>query len=76
MAPMTRSRAPETVPGPLNAEYYAQRAGAGLIISEGTQVSELDLGYPYTPGIRTDQQQAGRRQVTEAVHAAALADAQ
>ena len=69
MAPMTRSRAPEAVPGPLNAEYYAQRASAGLIISEGTQVGVLGQGYPYTPGIHTDQQQAGWRVVTDAVHA-------
>lgn len=70
MAPMTRSRAPEQVPGDLNATYYAQRAGAGLIISEGTQVSPLGAGYPWTPGIHTDEQAAGWRKVTDAVHAA------
>ncbi|MDX2935516.1 alkene reductase [Streptomyces ipomoeae] len=70
MAPMGRNRAPETIPGPVNARYYAQRAGAGLIISEATQVSVLGQGYPYTPGIHTEQQQAGWRGVTEAVHAA------
>lgn len=70
MAPMTRSRAPGTVQGPVNARYYAQRAGAGLIISEGTQVSELGQGYPYTPGIHTEQQETGWREVTDAVHAA------
>ena len=70
MAPMTRSRAPEQVPGDLNATYYAQRAGAGLIISEGTQVSALGAGYPWTPGIHTDEQAAGWRKVTDAVHAA------
>ncbi|MEU6263069.1 alkene reductase [Saccharopolyspora shandongensis] len=70
MAPMTRSRAADTVPGPLNAEYYAQRASAGLIISEGTQVSALGQGYPYTPGIHAEQQQAGWRLVTNAVHEA------
>jgi N-ethylmaleimide reductase len=70
MAPMTRSRAPEQVPVELSAEYYAQRAGAGLIISEGTQVSELGAGYPMTPGIHTDEQVAGWRRVTDAVHEA------
>lgn len=70
MAPMTRSRAPETVQGRVNARYYAQRAGAGLIISEGTQVSVLGQGYPYTPGIHTEEHEAGWREVTEAVHAA------
>ncbi len=70
MAPMTRSRAPEHVAGDLNATYYAQRATAGLIVSEGTQVSELGAGYPWTPGIHTDEQVAGWRTVTDAVHAA------
>lgn len=70
MAPMTRSRAFERVPGELHATYYAQRAGAGLIITEGTQVSELGAGYPFTPGIHTDAQVAGWRTVTDAVHAA------
>lgn len=68
MAPMTRARAPETVAGDLNARYYAQRASAGLIISEGTQISELGQGYPYTPGIHTDAQRDGWRRVTDAVH--------
>lgn len=51
MAPMTRSRAqqPGDVPTALNALYYAQRAGAGLIVSEGTQISRLGQGYAYTP---------------------------
>jgi N-ethylmaleimide reductase len=70
MAPMTRSRAPQQVQGELNARYYAQRAGAGLIISEGTQISELGAGYPWTPGIHSDAQVAGWRRVTDAVHAA------
>lgn len=71
MAPMTRSRAADgNVPGPLAAEYYAQRASAGLIISEATQVSQQGVGYPWTPGIHTDAQQAGWRRVTDAVHAA------
>ncbi|MGU2530416.1 oxidoreductase, partial [Pseudomonas aeruginosa] len=72
MAPMTRSRAqqPGDVPTALNALYYAQRAGAGLIVSEGTQISRLGQGYAYTPGIYSEAQLAGWRQVTEAVHAA------
>ncbi len=70
MAPMTRSRAFNRVPGDLHATYYAQRAGAGLIISEGTQISELGAGYPFTPGIHTDAQVEGWRKVTDAVHAA------
>ena len=70
MAPMTRSRALDRVAGDLHATYYAQRAGAGLIISEGTQVSELGAGYPFTPGIHSDAQVAGWRKVTDAVHAA------
>jgi N-ethylmaleimide reductase len=69
MAPMTRSRAFDTVAGDLHAAYYAQRAGAGLIITEGTQVSEVGAGYPFTPGIHTDAQVAGWRKVTDAVHA-------
>jgi N-ethylmaleimide reductase len=70
MAPMTRSRSPRQVPTDLAAEYYAQRAGAGLIITEGTQVSELGAGYPMTPGIHTDEQVTGWRRVTDAVHTA------
>lgn len=71
MSPMTRCRAGEGgVPGPLNAEYYRQRAGAGLIISEGTQVSPQGVGYPATPGIHTPEQVAGWKLVTDAVHAA------
>jgi N-ethylmaleimide reductase len=71
MAPMTRSRAVEgNVPSPLAPAYYRQRASAGLIISEGSQISPEGVGYPGTPGIHTDEQVAGWRQVTEAVHAA------
>lgn len=70
MAPMTRSRAGEgNVPTPLMAEYYAQRADAGLIVTEGAQVSPRGVGYPDTPGIHTDAQVEGWRRVTEAVHA-------
>lgn len=72
MAPLTRCRAdnPGYVPTELMARYYARRAGAGLIISEGTIVSPQGRGYPYTPGIWSDGQVAGWRQVTDAVHAA------
>jgi N-ethylmaleimide reductase len=70
MAPLTRNRAgPGNVPGALNATYYAQRASAGLLISEGSQVSPEGLGYQDTPGIYSDAQVAGWRLVTEAVHA-------
>src|SRR5690606_35127083 len=70
MAPLTRSRAIEgNVPGPLTAEYYAQRATAGLIVAEATQVSAAAQGYTSTPGIHTPEQIAGWRNVTDAVHA-------
>ena len=69
MAPMTRSRAaqPGDIPVEINATYYAQRASAGLIISEGTQVSRQGQGYAYTPGIFSPEQLAGWRTVTDAV---------
>ncbi|WP_110690978.1 alkene reductase [Salinicola endophyticus] len=70
MAPLTRARTPDSVPGRLQAEYYAQRAGAGLIISEATNISPTARGYVYTPGIWTDAQEAGWRQVVDAVHGA------
>jgi N-ethylmaleimide reductase len=71
MAPMTRNRAGEgEAPGPLNAEYYAQRAGAGLIVTEGTQPTADGQGYPHTPGLHTDAHIDGWRQVADAVHAA------
>ncbi|HEX2202601.1 MAG TPA: alkene reductase [Longimicrobium sp.] len=70
MAPMTRNRAGEgNVPTEASAEYYAQRASAGLIVTEGTQVSPQGVGYPNTPGMHTDAQVEGWRKVTEAVHA-------
>ncbi|MEM1320092.1 MAG: alkene reductase [Bacteroidota bacterium] len=70
MAPMTRSRAqPVGVPDELNARYYAQRAGAGLIITEGTTPSPNGLGYPRIPGIYSPEQVAGWKLVTDAVHA-------
>lgn len=70
MAPLTRSRAGDgDVPTPMNAEYYRQRATAGLILTEGSQISPQGKGYPRTPGIFSQGQIAGWRQVTEAVHA-------
>ncbi len=70
MAPLTRMRAgAENVPTALNAAYYAQRASAGLIISEGTAISPQAQGYPNAPGIYTPAQIAGWRAVTDAVHA-------
>jgi len=69
MAPMTRSRAgPGNVPTAMNATYYAQRASAGLIVSEGTQISPQGVGYPGTPGIHSAEQIAGWARVTDAVH--------
>jgi N-ethylmaleimide reductase len=72
MAPLTRCRCdnPGFVPTPMMAEYYAQRASAGLIISEGTIVSPQGRGYPHTPGIWSAEQVDGWRLVTDAVHAA------
>lgn len=71
MAPLTRCRAGEgNVPTALNALYYRQRAGAGLIIAEATSVSPRGYGYPATPGIFTQAHVAGWRGVTDAVHAA------
>src|SRR6202034_3603413 len=70
MAPLTRMRAgPGNVPTTLNAEYYAQRSSAGLIISEGTAISPQAQGYPNAPGIYTSGQIAGWRTITDAVHA-------
>jgi N-ethylmaleimide reductase len=70
MAPMTRNRAGEgNVPTPVVVTYYRQRASAGLIVTEGTQISPQGVGYPGTPGIHSPEQVAGWRQVTDAVHA-------
>ncbi|UTF61723.1 alkene reductase [Gilvimarinus sp. DA14] len=70
MAPLTRCRASEgRVPNALMAEYYRQRASAGMIISEATSVTPMGVGYPDTPGIWSDEQVAGWQQVTQAVHA-------
>lgn len=69
MAPMTRNRAgDEGVPTASMVTYYAQRAGAGLIVSEGTQPSAVGQGYPNTPGMHTPEQADGWRRVTDAVH--------
>ena len=71
MAPLTRNRAgPGLVPSPFAAEYYGQRASAGLIIAEATQISAQAQGYSGTLGCYTDEQVAGWRKVTDAVHAA------
>jgi N-ethylmaleimide reductase len=71
MAPLTRNRAAEgNVPQAINVEYYRQRASAGLIISEGSQISPQGLGYPGTPGIHSEAQVEGWKKVTDAVHKA------
>ena len=72
MAPMTRSRSaqPGNIPTSMMAHYYAQRASAGLIISEATQISQQGQGYSFTPGIYSAEQIAGWRLVTDAVHQA------
>jgi N-ethylmaleimide reductase len=71
MAPLTRIRASEDTDAPndLNAEYYRQRATAGLIITEASQISQQGQGYIHTPGIYTDAQVEGWKKVTQAVHA-------
>ncbi len=72
MAPLTRMRSkqPGNIPWALNATYYAQRAGAGLIISEASQISQQGQGYPGTPGIHSPEQVSGWKDVTKAVHEA------
>lgn len=71
MAPLTRGRAtPDHVPTPLMETYYAQRASAGLIITEATGISRRGLGWPFAPGIWTDAQVETWKPVTEAVHKA------
>lgn len=71
MAPMTRDRADnrELAPTDLHVQYYAQRASAGLIITEGSQISPQGVGYLHTPGIHSEPQIAGWKKVTDAVHA-------
>jgi 2,4-dienoyl-CoA reductase-like NADH-dependent reductase (Old Yellow Enzyme family) len=71
MAPLTRCRSSEgRVPNALMAEYYVQRASAGMILSEATSVDPMGVGYPDTPGIWSDAQVAGWKLVTDAVHKA------
>src|SRR3546814_11041737 len=68
MAPLTRARATrEAVPTPIMAEYYEQRAGAGLIISEATGISREGLGWPYAPGLWNDEQAEHWAPITRAV---------
>mgnify|MGYP001823800260 FL=1 len=69
MAPMTRARAPERIPNEIMRRYYEQRAGAGLIITEATQISVQGTGSTATPGIHTPEQVAAWRRITDAVHA-------
>ncbi|BFU43645.1 alkene reductase [Krasilnikovia sp. MM14-A1004] len=70
MAPLTRNRAGvDGTPSALQAEYYGQRAGAGVIIAEGSQPSAVGQGYPNTPGLHTDAHQEGWQRVADAVHA-------
>ncbi len=69
MAPMTRNRAPDNIANAMMATYYRQRATGGLLITEGSQISEQAVGYPATPGIHTPEQVQGWKQVTETVHA-------
>ncbi|MET0248736.1 MAG: alkene reductase [Sphingobium sp.] len=69
MAPLTRARSTRAhVPTPVMAEYYRQRAGAGLIISEATGISQQGLGWPYAPGLWSDEQVEAWKPVTDAVH--------
>jgi len=70
MAPMTRNRAVENIPTELMRKYYSQRATAGLIMTEGAQISEQAVGYPATPGIYSEAHIEGWKQITKAVHAA------
>lgn len=71
LAPLTRCRADEgRVPNALMAKYYAQRASAGLILTEATSVTPMGVGYPDTPGIWSDEQVEGWKHITQAVHAA------
>ena len=71
MAPLTRARATrDHVPTPLMVDYYRQRASAGLIISEATGISRQGLGWPYAPGLWSQEQVEGWKPVTDAVHEA------
>jgi 2,4-dienoyl-CoA reductase-like NADH-dependent reductase (Old Yellow Enzyme family) len=68
MAPMTRARNEDGIPKDFNAEYYAQRTGTGLIITEGTAISPTSKGVLHIPGLYTDEQVEGWKLVTDAVH--------
>src|ERR1700712_5235991 len=68
MAPMTRARNADGIPNDSNALYYAQRSGAGLIITEGTAISNTAKGVLYIPGLYTPEQVKGWKKVTGAVH--------
>src|SRR5262245_55144763 len=69
MAPLTRARSGEArVPGAIVAQYYAQRASAGLILTEATSVTPMGVGYERTPGIWSDEQTQAWKKVTDAVH--------
>ncbi|WP_027994867.1 alkene reductase [Simplicispira psychrophila] len=70
MAPLTRNRAPDAIPTPLMAQYYAQRASAGLLITEATAISPQAQGYSDVPGLYSTEQLDGWKKVTHAVHAA------
>lgn len=69
MSPMTRGRTPDSIPNDLNVQYYAERADAGLIVAESTYISPRAAGFIDNPGIYTDEQAAGWKRVTDAVHA-------
>ncbi|MBN8441932.1 MAG: alkene reductase [Thauera sp.] len=70
MAPLTRNRSPKAVPQAITAQYYAQRASAGLLITEATAISQQGQGYADVPGLYAPEQIAGWKRVTDAVHAA------
>src|SRR5262245_36036063 len=70
MAPMTRDRSPRAIPTDLAATYYAQRASAGLVITEGTAISQEAQGFADVPGLYAPEHLAGWAKVTNAVHAA------
>ncbi|RYY91892.1 MAG: alkene reductase, partial [Comamonadaceae bacterium] len=70
MAPLTRNRSPNAIPRPITATYYAQRATAGLLISEATAISHQGQGYADVPGLYGTEQLDGWKKVTDAVHAA------
>src|SRR4051794_30279353 len=70
MAPLTRNRSPNAIPGDLSVTYYRQRASAGLIVTEATAISQQGQGYADVPGLYAPEQLAGWKKVTDAVHEA------